>query len=164
MDDDLDCHRRPLQSHRPVAFAPSVPAVAEPCLRGPVFHLHTPVSFVTIRMIPTRNLRTAMVALVVRHVSGAEALRASLRTPRLRRNDGYRLLRLVRAYPPMLLQLGIQRSLEEISQDSWAARGRSWEVASSASRMRPAHSSPRRMQSGMPIPAKPFPASCRVGC
>ncbi len=55
MDDDLDCHRRSLQSHRSVASAPIVPAVAEPRLRGPVFHLHTPVPFVAIRTIPTRN-------------------------------------------------------------------------------------------------------------
>ena len=55
-----------------------------------------------------------MVALVVRHASGAEALRASLRTQRLRRNEGNRRLRLARAYPPMPLQLGIRRSLEEI--------------------------------------------------
>ena len=85
MDDDLDCHRRPLQSHRSITSAPFVPAVVEPCVRGPVFYLHTPVKFVAIRTTPTRNLRTAMVALVVRHARGAEALRASLRAPRLRR-------------------------------------------------------------------------------
>ena len=57
-----------------------------------------------------------MVALVVRHASGAEALRASLRTQRLRRNEGYRLLRLARAYPPVPLQLGMQSRRNQSGQ------------------------------------------------
>ena len=53
LDDDLDCHRRPLQSHRSLAPAPIAPAVAEPRLRGAVSHLCAPVSFVAIRTMPT---------------------------------------------------------------------------------------------------------------
>ena len=49
MDDDLDCHRRPLQSHRSLAPAGTALPVRESRLRGAFSHLCTPISFVTVR-------------------------------------------------------------------------------------------------------------------
>ena len=115
-------------------------------------------------------------ALVVRHGQCAEVtgVRATFR-PRLlpkeldsgfRRNDGFgcsagRSCVVRHAIKRIWYPTHFRGNLS--GRPGYARRRESWGDASSASRMCPAHSSPRRMQSGMPIPVKPFPASCRVG-